>query len=1186
MLTLETKQRLAAVVRLLRIRILRDIRAESESGPRKVVDDWLTRRVLDTGTTLRKLTKEEWLQHEIKDVGALLVLRVAVLKYIERWGLFTELVPHRTMENANKYLSDTNNAETNDAVFFELATPLPWLFRRRAVEDVLCVSTRCKNEVIRTFDDKTLDSAWADDTTPGWIFQYWNDPDREAIDEHLDAQNKLEVYDIASKTQVFTERYMVDWLLENSLGQTWLRIRRKRGWGLEQLEGDCWGEPEWRYFVPGLPHIANAAVAPDSIREVKLIDPACGCGHFLLAAFEFFFAIYQKEATYLKESWSNSEIVESIFENNLFGVDIDSDAVVLSKTMLYLKGKRTSSIAKIAQINVAAPSGDVKCIVELTQAKAHWCDLLYREIGASAADAFRFVEELSAAMHVGSLLKTEVTLVARYSPAQMSLIWSLLDQTYARYASTKDLRTGLESDWSESVSQFYRILSSKTYDVVVGNPPYFGTQALADTKYIDEHYPESKENLCTALLDRVLELIRMGGVVAFVTVRNWLYISQLSAFRSRMLREYPPTRVVDLELGGFESLPGVEGVMFIAQAGGDGDCFVLRAKGGDPEAKNQSILQRDESYQTNSRLLSMLPGSPFVYRWPLPFVESYLSHPLLGNVAKVRVGMKTSDNLRFLRRPWELARAKIDEYLAAPQTSQFKAYIKGASGKAWLEPLADMVNWRDYGVEIRLALKAAYGQGPQGERHFFKCGVAFSTIGRAFVARAHKYPSLFDVAGSSVFPEDVASTVCLLNSRFAREVVETLNPTINFQVGDVGRVPYRPDPEASQIFSVIKEAFSEHERVVETSVKFEAPNPSPWEHAQRWAKIAVDRSEGEPLPPYCPEVEAPEPEAYLSYGVGVALGRFVRAGEKANESGYDDPSDSGALNAGTLNAGILYLSSEGRDSLEDPACHGLSALWKIHGGQVRGVTDLRSYLRERFFSYHKRVYENRPIYFPLASSKKHFLAFVSIHRWSSTTLDTLIQVYLLPARERIEGELFEIRQSTDTFKDSSDRKRREVELSRLLEELLVFIAAVKAINERGPDAPDSETQRRETDARYSMDLEDGVLVNSAALWSLVEPYWKEPKKWWIEIAQRRGPKGTHFDWSRVARRYFPSRVEAACQTDPVMASAHQCLWKYHPELAWHWESRLKKQFAEFRSLSESDAEEARARFLRLRAVPT
>jgi hypothetical protein len=1184
MLTLETKQRLATVVRLLRIRILRDIRAESESGSKKIVDDWLTRRKQDSGTTLRKFTNEEWLQHDIKEVGALFVLRIAVLKYIENVDFATGLFPHRLMEQIQKVFTEKSRAEANENenselsahlndTFVDLATQLPWLFRRRAVEDVLCVSTQCKHEVIRAFDEKLLDSAWADDTTPGWIFQYWNDPDREAIDEHLNAQNKLEAYDIASKTQVFTERYMVDWLLENSLGQMWLRIRRKRGWGLEQLEGDCEGESEWMYFVPGLPSLTNEVVVPDSIRDVKLLDPACGCGHFLLAAFEFIFAIYQKEADFLKENWSDCEIVESIFENNLFGVDLDSDAVVLSKTMLYLKGKRFSNIAKVVQINVSAPSIYLNCIIDVKNARDHWCDLLSRDLGVSKAVAVRFVEDLSEAMHVGSLLKTEVTIDALHSPGKESLIWRLLDQTYARYVSTKDILYGLESDWAECVSRFFRILSYKAYDVVVGNPPYFGTQALADTKYIDEYYPDSKENLCTALLDRVLELIRTGGVVAFVTVRNWLYISQLSAFRSRVLREFPPTRVVDLELGGFESLPGVEGVMFVAQSCGDGDCFVLRAKGGDPDAKNQSILQRDESYRTNSRLLSLLPGSPFVYRWPLPFVESYLKHPLLGTVAKVRVGMKTSDNLRFLRRPWELPKEKVDEFLAAPHSSQFKAYIKGASGKTWLEPLADMVNWRDFGLEIRLALKAAYGQGPQGEKHFFKCGVAFSTIGRSFVARAHKYPSLFDVAGSSVFPEDVAATVCLLNSQFARTVVETLNPTINFQVGDVGRVPYRPDPEASKIFSVLEEAFNEHERVVETSVKFKAPNPSPWEHAQRWAKLAVDRPDGAPLPPYSAEFEAPESEAYLSYGVGVALGRFAKDYEKSLENGC----------SGALKGGVLYLSSEGRDSLEDPVCQGLCALWKIYGSQVRGASDLRSYLRERFFSYHKRVYENRPIYFPLASSKKHFLAFVSIHRWSSDTLEKLIQDYLLPARVCIESELFELRRSADTLKENTDRTRREVTLGRLLDELLGFITAVEAINERGPDSPDSETQRRERDARYCMDLEDGVLVNSAALWPLVEPYWKEPRKWWTELAQRRGPKGTHFDWSNVARRYFPTRVEAACQRDPVVASAHQCLWKYHPEIAWHWELRLKKQFSEFKSLSELDAEEARARFLRLRA---
>ncbi|MFC1642400.1 hypothetical protein ACFL5O_06900 [Myxococcota bacterium] len=137
--------------------------------------------------------------------------------------------------------------------------------------------------------------------------------------------------------------------------------------------------------------------------------------------------------------------------------------------------------------------------------------------------------------------------------------------------------------------------------------------------------------------------------------------------------------------------------------------------------------------------------------------------------------------------------------------------------------------------------------------------------------------------------------------------------------------------------------------------------------------------------------------------------------------------------------------------------------------------------------------------------------------------------------------------------------------------------------ERGPPAPDDRTSRREVDARFVMDLDDGVRVNSAALWPLLEPQWKDPQKWWVQVASRRGPKGVHFDWSRTARRYFPERVARACEQDPILASAHGCLWEHHPELAHTWELRLRRKLNSDFVLTEAGANERRLRFFQKQA---
>ena len=90
-----------------------------------------------------------------------------------------------------------------------------------------------------------------------------------------------------------------------------------------------------------------------------------------------------------------------------------------------------------------------------------------------------------------------------------------------------------------------------------------------------------------------------------------------------------------------------------------------------------------------------------------------------------------------------------------------------------------------------------------------------------------------------------------------------------------------------------------------------------------------------------------------------------------------------------------------------------------------------------------------------------------------------------------------------------------------------------------------------------MDLDDGVMINSAALWPLLEPQWKDPKKWWKELATASGKKD--YDWSHLAARYFPTRVMEKCHKDPSLAVAHGCFWKLHPELAYKWELRLQDE---------------------------
>ncbi len=466
----------------------------------------------------------------------------------------------------------------------------------------------------------------------------------------------------------------------------------------------------------------------------------------------------------------------------------------------------------------------------------------------------------------------------------------------------------------------------------------------------------------------------------------------------------------------------------------------------------------------------------------------------------------------------------------------------------------------------------------QDREWYFRPGLAFSMIGSFFSARAHRYASIIGDKGASLYPLDLSQMLCLLNTTLARGILASINPTISFQVGDVNRLPIFPVASAEEIFVILERAFTEHEAARENSVEFRHPGPSPWRHAQDWAQRSVDRAEGEPLPGYEPEYDPAGPEQLVSFAVGVALGRFGPEGEGIlDESGAEHA----ATISGALPNGILFLSDgTERDSLGEPACGLLREMWAEYGSAVSAKEDLRTYLRRSYFAYHKGVYENRPIYLPLASAKRSFVAWISIHRWRPDTLQNLLAEHLMPERRRLDGELEDLRKArAEGVRDSSTEKRFE-QVKKGLEELQGFIDGVIQCAEHGPPPSGPKCPPREVDAAFAMDLDDGVMVNSAALWPLLESQWKGaagPKKWWQELAAPKGKKD--YDWSHLAARYFPSRVAAKTKQDPSLAVAHGCFWQCHPAKAYQWELRLQDEIGPDFTIDEPGSDQARTRFL-------
>jgi hypothetical protein len=1296
-MTPEAKSALARTVRDLRERLLDDLHDATESAyklglrrqdarlgeaqriRRQRFEDWIAEQVRSLPKKQQSGAAERFRREAEKQAAATLLNRIVYLRLLEASGLRREKVVTGALESSGfkqfrdfaqevVHASPTEGyGELLQLVFDELALDLPGLFGPVGLGELIPIPHHTLRAVVEALDDEELASCWRDDLTLGWVYQFWNDPDREALDEKVKNRGKVEPHEIASKTQLFTERYMVDWLLQNSLGPLWLAICQRHGWTpeaegsgaldrLEQrraewrrkreagevsltelmpLDGEM--EQRWAYYVPQpLPDDAVER-APESVRELRILDPAAGSGHFLVVAFDLLLALYQEEARHRGEAaapqWSAAAVTERILEHNLHGIDLDPRAVQIAAAALWLKAQQRAPEARPRRMNLVASNLRLGALPADDPARRALREQLEEEAGIPAELTERLVGALAGADHLGSLLRFDREIeqaleeyeqrLSRPEPVQTVIGQELperrraplpsararatvlrrLGEFLAAHSHGDDLGLRLQGEQLAAGVRFVRLLREGQYHLVVANPPYQSTSKMSDPEKYRALYPPASSDLFAGMALRALELLRPAGRMAFITISNWMFLKSFFEFRQKLLTNH---LVALADLGKSAFTTGgtlISTVCYVVSKGPSGAASIaLRPHSpsevvrdeGQPRRTQAALLLQRGRFVFDPAALRVVPEWPLIYWWGEEELGLYGSALLVGALAPVRTGMSTSDNARFVRCVWEVGHLAIVDFTEpAPDLARVSwvPKIMGAKGRAWFDELTNAVGWRSNGLEMKVLQEKSYGSASrriQSQEFYFSAGIAFACIGSSFSARLHRFRGIFGQSGSSLFPREelVSDLLCLLNSTSAADYASALNPSISFQVGDVERLPFRKIDSSGIIAGLLGEAFTLHESHREPSVEFKQPGPSPWRHAQEWAQEAVDRPEGSPLPEYVEELDPEPPTDHLSFGLGVALGRFGAEGE-----GILDP-DTADLSR-TLPHGICFLDGtlaggmQG-DSLGHPATALLRSKWQEQGEQI-AKTDLRTWLRLKFFGdVHKGMYENRPIHFPLSSARKTFVAHVSIHRWTEGTLRALLAEHLLPSLQRIQGEiadLAEARRGADK-RAASAAEGRYADLSKAKAELEDFIAAVEQCAEKGPPPPDAKTPEREVAARYVPDLDDGVMVNSAALWPLLEPQWKDPKKWWKELCTAAGRKD--YDWSHLAARYFPRRVDAKCQVDPSLAVAHGCFWKYHPENAYKWELRLQDEIGSDSTgdstgdftLDEDGSDAARAAFER------
>lgn len=671
----------------------------------------------------------------------------------------------------------------------ELNSKLPFLFEKiNDYSETLFPAGILNNDsVIR--DMLALDkSNWNEVEIIGWIYQYYIAERKEKLDYELKnvKGRKVQKEDMPAKTQLFTPKWIVKYMVENSVGKMWLDahpntvLQSKFKYYLESAEQED-------DIKQKLNEIVDKNITPENI---KVLDPACGSGHILVTAFTVLYEIY-KSAGYIEE-----EIPELILRKNLYGLDICNRASQLAQLAVMMMAREYDKniFDKNIELNITAIQD------------SNWVDSRVKDCLMSDVDNKLFAQN-----------QIELLQDTFRDAKEYGSIIDVKDFDFdfwnERIVSINSLNVGLLysdviKDIQEKLPQLIKqakIMQQK-YGATITNPPYLGSSYF-DSKLADlmkTKYPNSKSDTCVAFIEKLLKMTRKNCYCSLVTMQSWMSLPSFEQFRENLLNNATITTMTHMG----------NGVMRIAF----GTCatiwkkvLLLEYKATYSWVENDNITDKDEPYtfpiKDNGRYnivaqngFHSIPGSPIAYWASDRLKNTFANCNSLSAVAKPCVGLQTADNDRFLRYWNEVVFNRIGFNISSTTESvlsklKWFPYNKGGNARKWYGNNEYIVNWENDGSEIKNN-KDENGKlrsRPQNIGYYFKKGITWILLSSSyFSVRLQPKGFIFDVNGMSAFPvkeKDILYILAFMTSKLTTKLLKCLNDTMAFQVGDISRLP-------------------------------------------------------------------------------------------------------------------------------------------------------------------------------------------------------------------------------------------------------------------------------------------------------------------------------------------------------------------------------------------------------------
>jgi len=803
----------------------------------------------------------------------------------------------------------------------------------------------------------------------GWVYQFWQADHKEAINK---SEVKIGAEQLPAVTQLFTEPYMVAFLLHNSLG-AW--------WNTRHPDTPCPVTLEYlRTLEDGTPAAGSFDGWPESLADFKLLDPCCGSGHFLVAA--FLMLVPMRMAA---EGLSAREAVDRVLAQNLHGLELDARCVEIAVFAVALEAWRYPDERGQPLGVREIPSPHIACCGLKVAGKAEdWQALVPDDaVNANALreGLVRLHQQFAQAPLLGSLLSPSRHKGDLFN-SDYAQLEPLLLEALKQEGSGEEAGGRRESALSAlGLLDAARLLESR-YQLVITNVPYLarGKQSEALKDYCEAHYPAAKNDLANVFLERCLELCGDGGVVQIVMPQNWLFLTSYKKQRESLLKRVQWNLLARLGEGGFESSQAAGAFIILLTQTRATPAQDFQLRGVDASApkvahEKAALLREGELIEVNQKGQLANPDARIAF-------ESASDLPLLVAHASALNGMHGADSLRFRFFFWEVA--GINDWKFFQNTGELTQHFGG---------MEHVFYWKDDGLIHR-----------KNPRAFVKGEVAWGRPG-IVVSMMRELPvsiytgQRFDISCSPIIAQDknlIPAIWCFCSSPEYNEAVRQIDQALKVTNATLVKVPF--DLERWQQVAA--------ERYPHGLPQPYSNDPTQWIfHGHPCGSVIWDedskRTADGPL-----RVEA----NVLQIAVARLLGYRWPAETDAEMELADEQrawvKRCDALAAHADRDGIVCLPPVGREkAAADRLLNLLAAAYgpawsndvlaRLLASADHAGKSLESWLREKCFAQHCELFHQRPFIWHIWDGLRDgFAALVNYHRLDTKTLEALIYTYL------------------------------------------------------------------------------------------------------------------------------------------------------------------------------------------------